>query len=90
MLESKLQAKIIKFIKDNYHQKYFILKVVNCNRPGYPDITLVSGNRTICIEVKQLGKKPRPLQVRVMKELEMRGVECYVVDSMESLKDIDL
>lgn len=90
MLESQLQAKIIQYIKKNFNQKYFLLKVVNCNRPGFPDIALLSKERTICIEVKQLGKKPRPLQKFVMKQLEGVGVECYVVDSMEKLYEINL
>jgi len=87
MLESKIQAKIVKHIKENYPQ-YFLLKVLTCNRNGYPDITLLSGGQTICLEVKQVGKKPRPLQRLIMEQLEQVGILCYVVSSVEDVKKI--
>lgn len=51
---------------------------------GIPDLMLVKDGRVIWMEVKQPGKKPTPIQVRRMAEIEEQsGARCYVVTSME-------
>ncbi len=84
MLESKIQAKIITYLRKNYSSGYVILNITNVNMPGFPDVLVLSGSHSFCIEVKQKGKKPRPLQNFVMKKLEKIGVKCYVMDEFSS------
>ena len=84
MLESRIQAKIITYLKRHYGKGYVILNITNVNMPGFPDILVLSGKHSFCIEVKQLGKKPRTLQSFVMKQLEKKGVRCYVMDSCDT------
>lgn len=81
MLESKIQSKIIAHLRKNTN--YITLNVSNVNMAGFPDILVLSGSNTFCIEVKQKGKKPRPLQLWVMKQLESVGIKCYVMDEFD-------
>ena len=67
MLESKIQAKLI---KDLESKGYYVIKLSVTNKPGIPDIIALPPNCTAeFYEVKQQGKKPRPLQDFRMKEI---------------------
>ena len=49
---------------------------------GVPDLLTVKHGRAVFLEVKQPGKKPRPLQVQRMKEIrEIGGAIAEVVTS---------
>jgi hypothetical protein len=49
---------------------------------GVPDLLTVKHGRAVFLEVKQPGKKPRPLQVQRMKEIrEIGGAVAEVVTS---------
>ena len=77
MLESKIQSKLIKQLE--LEGKY-VLKVSVCNKNGYPDVTAFCPDGTVeWYEVKQKGKKPRPLQEYRLKELSNYG-KCFVYD----------
>lgn len=67
MLESKVQSK---YIKDLESRGYYVIKLSVTNKPGIPDIiALPPGCNAEFYEVKQKGKKPRPLQDFRMKEI---------------------
>ena len=67
MLESKVQAKLIKKLEAD---GYYVIKLSVTNKPGIPDLlALPPGCMAEFYEVKQLGKKPRPLQVFRMNEI---------------------
>ena len=57
--------------------------------PGYagvPDrIVLMPGGVIRFVELKAPGKKPSPLQVRVMERLSALGFDVRVIDSMEAV-----
>jgi DUF1009 family protein len=84
MLESKIQAKIIQYLRKHYGSKYEVLNITNVNKPGFPDLLILGEKHSFCIEVKQKGKKPRALQVFVMKQLEKKGIKCYVMDEFNA------
>jgi len=76
-MESKVQSKLIKSLEA---RGAFVLKVSVCNKPGYPDITAFLPDGTVeFYEVKQKGKKPRPLQEYRLKELSRYG-KTFVYD----------
>jgi hypothetical protein len=55
---------------------------------GVPDrIVLFPGNRIFFVEVKAPGKKPRPLQVKQMKDIKSFGCHVLVIDSKESVDE---
>jgi hypothetical protein len=67
MLESVVQAKLIKKLEAD---GYYVIKLSVTNKPGIPDIiALPKGCNAEFYEVKQEGKKPRPLQEYRMREI---------------------
>jgi hypothetical protein len=40
------------------------------------------------VELKAPGKKPRPLQIRRIKQLQKLGFTCYVIDDVEQIGGI--
>jgi len=71
MLESKIQTKLIKSLEA---QGYYVIKLSVTNKPGIPDILAIPpGSNVEFYEVKQPGKKPRPLQEYRIKEINENG-----------------
>ena len=79
MLESQLQSKLIKLAEAN---GWYVLKLIKTNKNGIPDLYLYKGGRTVFVEVKREGGKPRPLQEFRMKELREVGIEAIACDSV--------
>ena len=53
---------------------------------GVPDrIVLLPGRKIAFVELKAPGKKPRPLQVKRMRQLKNLGFPVYVVDGIEQI-----
>jgi hypothetical protein len=51
---------------------------------GVPDLLCIKHGRAVFLEVKQPGKRPTPIQVRRMNEIETQGgASCHVVTSAE-------
>jgi hypothetical protein len=47
-----------------------------------PDrLVLLPSGKIAFVELKAPEKKPRPLQIRRIKQLQKLGFECYVIDS---------
>ena len=75
MLEQAIQKKIIKKLEA---EGYFVLKLIKCNKNGYPDLLAIKGNETIFIEVKRPDGKLSELQKVRINELEQRGINVKV------------
>ena len=86
ILESEIQRKIIKKLTD---QGWYVVKIIQTNKNGFPDLMCLKSGRTIFIEVKRPEGKPRPLQVYRMKEIMGYGFECYVMSSIHDIVYID-
>lgn len=55
---------------------------------GVPDrIVIFPSNRIYFVELKAPGKKPRPLQIKQMRDLESFGCEVFVLDSKEAVNE---
>ena len=53
---------------------------------GVPDrIVLLPGRKIAFVELKAPGKKPRPLQIKRMRQLKSLGFPVYVVDRVEQI-----
>ena len=65
------------------------LKFVSPGMNGVPDrIVLMPDGKMAFVELKAPGKKPRPLQLKRKRMLEMLGFPVYVVDNIEQIGGI--
>ena len=79
-LESKIQNKIIKNLEK---EGYFVLKLIKCNKNGYPDLIAVKENETIFIEVKRPNGKLSELQKVRIQELRSKNINVKVWENYE-------
>lgn len=64
------------------------LKFVSPGISGVPDrIVLLPHGRIVFIELKAPGKKPRPIQIKRIKELKDLGFDVRVIDSIDKVKE---
>jgi Holliday junction resolvase len=77
MLESKIQAKIIKRFTD---AGYLVIKLIKTSKNGIPDLMALKDGKTIFIEVKRplLGKLSKVQEYRI-KELKEYGFETLIL-----------
>ena len=89
MLESALQRKIQKYLKDNlpnavvwknHGNQYSVI--------GLPDIMCVYEGKIICIEVKISGNTPTKLQEITLKKLKEAGAITGIAYSIEDVQKI--
>jgi hypothetical protein len=85
MLESRIQASLIKYAK---HNGWMCCKIIKCNINGMPDILLFKDGKTLFIEVKNEIGKQSELQRYVQKQLEQQGFEYHVVKNLEDFRNI--
>jgi phage protein, putative len=53
---------------------------------GVPDrLVLLPGGKCAFVELKTPGKKPRPLQIKRMKQISALGISCFVIDGIEQI-----
>lgn len=83
MSESKLQAKILKWLKLN---GFWVFKTIICNRNGIPDIVgCTPKGRFFAIEVKYGSNKPSKLQAWNVEEIQKRGGIAFVAWDLETV-----
>ena len=78
--EQAIQKKIITQLEK---QGYFVLKLIKCNKNGYPDLIAVKENETIFIEVKQPDGVLSELQKVRIKELRSRNINVKIWQGYE-------
>jgi hypothetical protein len=84
MLESKLQARIVKKLKS---MGLMVRPVQWRQRPNCPDL-VITGCTTVWLEVKTPTGRLRPGQKREIDEMRTAGAEVYVVRSLEEVDAI--
>ena len=77
MTEQQIQSKIIDTLRKN---GWYVNKLINTSLKGVPDLIAHKDGRTVYIEVKRPGQKPRILQEFRMKEIEQYKIKCVVCD----------
>ena len=85
-LESKVQDKLIKELKK---AGWVTNKPVQNSYNGWPDIQAFKHpGRTIFIEVKRKGEKPRKLQKYWIRQLSDMGFPVLICEGMEDIDEI--
>lgn len=76
MKESQIQSKKIKELEA---QGYYVIKLINTNKPGIPDlIAIPKGSDVLFIEVKGPKGKTSPLQDWRMEELKQYKLKVEI------------
>lgn len=63
-------------------------KFNSSNHAGVPDRIFIKNGKTIYIEFKASGEKPRKLQEITFKKMREHGAQVFVVDSIEDGKAV--
>lgn len=80
MLEKDVEQRLVQSVKN---AKGICMKFVSPGIDGVPDrLVLLPGRKIAFVELKAPGKKPRPLQIKRMKQLSVLGFPCYVLDDV--------
>ena len=76
LTEQQIQKKIINRLEK---EGYLVLKLIKCNKNGYPDLLAVKENDTMFIEVKRPEGKLSELQKARINEMRLKGinVKCW-------------
>lgn len=83
MREKEVEQKLVKAVRS---AKGICLKFTSPGVDGVPDrLVLLPFGKMAFVEVKAPGKKPRPLQIKRMKQLLALGFQCYVLDDIERI-----
>lgn len=86
MLESLIEQHLVKEVN---RRDGLCLKFNSQSMTGIPDRIILMKNGTVgFVEVKQKGKKPRPLQELRMKQLKRLGFKVYTLDEKEKIGEI--
>ncbi len=86
MLEKYIEKKLVAEVKK---MGGIAAKFVSSGLDGMPDrLVLLPLGKIAFVELKASGKKPRPLQIRRIKQLRKLGFNCYVIDDVEQIGGI--
>lgn len=86
MLESLIEQHLVREVN---RRDGLCLKFNSQSMTGIPDRIILMKNGTVgFVEVKQKGKKPRPLQELRMKQLRQLGFKVYILDEKEKIGEI--
>jgi hypothetical protein len=86
MREKEVEQQLVKAVKA---QAGLCLKFVSPSMAGVPDrLVFLPNGRMGFVEVKQKGKKPRPLQLMRMKQLSSLGYKTFVLDDVSQIQEI--
>ena len=75
MTEQQIQKKITTQLE---REGYLVLKIIKCNKSGYPDLIAVKENDTLFIEVKRPKGKLSELQKVRIADMKKRGINVVV------------
>lgn len=87
MLESELEAKVVKLCKLHGLITY---KFSSPSNRGVPDRIIICKGSVLFLELKQRGKKPTPLQLHEIERLRSAGCKAEWADNYETASNIIL
>ncbi|NBW16146.1 MAG: VRR-NUC domain-containing protein [Caulobacteraceae bacterium] len=82
MLESAIQSKVIKELEAH---GWYVVKLMQTNKNGIPDLIAHREGRTIYIEVKRPNLRPTPLQDLRHLEIKSHGIMVQTIRSVSDL-----
>lgn len=85
ILESTLQRKIIKYLKDN---NIFYFKTLHLNKNGIPDIFMLYKGKAIFLELKTENGKISSIQQYQIDKIRENGATVYIIRNWENFLDI--
>lgn len=85
MLERQIRNKINKHLKSEH---WFVMPLSDKWAKGYPDLICIKDGRVIFLEIKQPDGRIDQLQMYFCGALWENGVEAYIVDSLDKVKEI--
>ena len=86
MRENVIEADFVKAVQAAGGVAY---KLTSQTANGLPDrLVLFFPSKTVFVELKAPGKKPRPLQVRRISQIRKLGFPVFVVDGMEQIEEV--
>lgn len=81
-MESKIQAKI----KARFENAgWIVVKLIQTNCNGIPDLMCLKGGKTVFVEVKQPGNEPTELQKFRHSELTKQGFQVFILTSEKDI-----
>ena len=81
-LESIIQREIITHLVG---AGWYVVKLLQTNCNGIPDLLCIRDGKCVFIEVKRQGARARPLQLHRIKELQAHGVTSFVAHSVDEV-----
>lgn len=86
MRENKIEKELVDEVK---RLDGLCIKFISPSFNGVPDrIVLMHDGKLAFVEVKAPGKKPRPIQLKRIRQLKRLGFKCYVLDEPLDIKEI--
>lgn len=82
MRESKIEAHLVKEVARIGGKA---VKMVPTYHSGLPDRLVLYRGRTVFVELKKPGGKPRKLQVHFLDQLKAEGFDTRVLDTIEGV-----
>jgi len=81
-MESKIQAKI----KARFENAgWIVVKLIQTNCNGIPDLMCLKGGKTVFVEVKQPGNESTELQKFRHSELTKQGFQVFILTSEKDI-----
>ena len=84
MAEARIQKTILDYLKKS---GYWTMKIVSVNKGGIPDVYALKDGISYFIEVKDVGKKPAPLQAYRLAEIRKFGAITFWTDNLDKVKE---
>ena len=82
MLESAIQSKVIKELEAH---GWYVIKLMQTNKNGIPDLIAHKEGRTTYMEIKRPNLKPTPLQDLRHREIKSHGIMVHTIRSVSDL-----
>lgn len=83
MRESIIQKEIIKWLEN---EGWYVVKIIQTNKNGWPDLQIHADGITIFIEVKSENGKVSELQKYRHKQLQEKGFHIIITSSLNNLQ----
>jgi len=84
MRESEIQTKIIKYLESI---GWLVVKIIQTNKNGWPDLQAHKNGKTIFIEVKSETGKVSELQKYRHKQLKEQGFKTIIATSLKEIQN---
>lgn len=82
MIESQVERYLHSKVTANYGM---CLKFVSPGTAGVPDRIVIHRGRTLFVELKRPGEKPRPLQKEIARKMKAAGAMVYCISTTDQV-----